>query len=79
MFPITDAPPASARLTSVLPKGHNEYAASFERLNPERDRDDEEQHYHPCERVGDGEPEAGQDQPDDVEQRSQIAFSVRPR
>jgi hypothetical protein len=47
-------------------------AGQLERLQPERDRDDQQAHHNPGEHVGQRHPEPAQDQPEDVQDGAQF-------
>jgi hypothetical protein len=67
-LPMAEATPASSRRTTVRPKGQRQSWAIRKAATPKWDRDDQDEHEQRRERVGDRQPEAGEHQPDDVEQ-----------
>ena len=72
MLPMPDATPASARLTTVLPNGQRAKPAIRSEAMPKRNRDDQDEADQRGDRVPDRDPQAGENEPDDVEQDTHV-------
>src|SRR5262249_58662704 len=56
----------AVRVLDMTAEGPQSEAGQLERLDPERDRDDEDEHHDPGDDEPDGEPDPDEDQPQDV-------------
>ena len=72
-LPITEPAPAVGFFTTVRPKGHSEYPASLKACTPNGIVMMRMAHHEARERVADGQPDARQHQPDDVQQDAHCA------
>src|SRR5262249_4931943 len=59
----------AVRVLDMTAEGPQSEAGQLERLNPERDRDDEDEHHDPGDDEPDGEPDPDEDEPQDVAER----------